>query len=62
LFPAPWFNRDYGFMSPTPFAFDEPIPAQKGSTHTYRYRTIVFAGDHEEADIAKWAADFETGR
>jgi len=62
LFPAPWFNRDYGFMSPTPFAFGEPVPAAKGTAYTYRYRTIVFAGDHEAADIAGWAEDFEAGR
>lgn len=59
FFPAQWFNRDYGFMSPTPFAFGEPVSAAKGSVSTWRYRTVVFAGDHEEAAIAKWAADFE---
>ena len=62
LFPAQWFNRNYGFMSPTPFAFGEPMPVPAGGSYTYRYRTIVFSGDHEEADIAGWAADFEQGR
>jgi len=60
--PAPWFNRDYGFMSPTPFDFGGTISLKKGDTLTFRYRTVVFSGDHEAADIAKWAADFEAGR
>ena len=59
MFPAQWFNRDYGFMSPTPFAFGDPVPVPKGARHTFRYRTIVFAGDHEEADIARWASEFQ---
>lgn len=58
-YPAPWFNRDYGFMSPTPFAFDDdPIELQAGTTLTFKYRTVVFAGDHEESDIAGWREDF----
>lgn len=58
-YPAPWFNRDYGFMSPTPFAFDDdPVELQAGTTLTFKYRTVVFAGDHEESDIAGWREDF----
>ncbi len=59
-YPAPWFNRDYGFMSPTPFDFiDAPVSLPEGSRATMRYRVVVFAGDPDEADIAKWHADFE---
>lgn len=58
LSPARWFNRDYGFMSPSQFAWDE-VSAAAGSTYTFRYRTIVFAGDHEEAGIAALAEAFE---
>lgn len=60
FYPAPWFNRDYGFMSPTPFAFDdEPVELQEGTTLTFRYRTVVFAGDHEKSNISGWREDFE---
>lgn len=59
FYPAKWFNRDYGFMSPTPFAFDGRIPLQADETLTFRYRVVVFTGDHEAADIAGWRADFE---
>ncbi len=62
LYPAPWFNRDYGFMSPTPFDFmDDPLPLEGGETFTVRYRTIVFAGDPDEADVAGWAERFQAG-
>lgn len=60
--PAPWFTRDYGFMSPTPFDFRGRVPLAKGDRHTFRYRVIVFAGDHEEAEVAKWAEAFRGGR
>ncbi len=59
LAPAPWFNRDYGFMSPTQFDFmDEPLPLEAGTTYTVRYRTIVFSGTPNEADVAAWAREF----
>jgi hypothetical protein len=59
MYPAKWFNRDYGFMSPTPFAFDGNIPIKGGEKMTFRYRVVVFNGDHEKADIAGWREDFE---
>lgn len=54
-FPAPWFTRDYGFFSPTPMYWPENgeyIVLQKGETIRLRYRVLVHAGDHLEADIA----------
>ena len=60
MYPAKWFMRDYGFMSPTPFAFDGDIPLKGGETLTFRYRVVVFAGDPETADIAGWREDFES--
>ncbi len=61
-YPAPWFTRDYGFLSPTRFAFgDEPRHLPAGTTFTERYRVVVFAGDHEHADVDRWAADFING-
>jgi len=58
-YPAPWFNRDYGFMSPTEFDFGDPVPMAEGEVYTWRFRTVVFTGDHEEADIESWREDFE---
>ncbi|MFP4172519.1 MAG: PmoA family protein [Candidatus Hydrogenedentota bacterium] len=59
-YPAPWFNRNYGFMSPTPFDFiDDPVSLEEGEILNFRYRTVVFTGDHEEAGIAGWREDFE---
>lgn len=59
FYPAKWFNRDYGFMSPTPFAFDGRIQLKADEVLTFRYRVVVFTGDHESADIAGWREDFE---
>ncbi len=59
MYPAKWFNRNYGFMSPTPFAFDGDVPIEGDATLTFRYRVVVFTGDHETADIAGWREDFE---
>lgn len=62
LAPAPWFNRDYGFLSPTPFDFrDEPLSLEEGLTFTVRYRVIVFAGDPDEANVVRWAERFTAG-
>lgn len=60
MYPAKWFNRDYGFLSPTPFAFDGDIEIKEGQKMTFRYRVVVFTGDHEAADIAGWHKDFES--
>lgn len=55
-YPAPWFTRDYGFFSPTPMYWpedpDRGIFLQKGEEIVLRYRVLVHAGDHVEADIA----------
>jgi hypothetical protein len=55
-YPSPWFTRDYGFMSPTPMYWPENGTStfmKKGTVLKLRYRVIVHAGDHNEADIAK---------
>lgn len=60
FYPAQWFNRDYGFMSPTEFAFgDGPMSFEAGQQATFRYRVVVFTGDHVQSDIAGWREDFE---
>ncbi|MDR2232514.1 MAG: PmoA family protein [Tannerella sp.] len=54
-YPAPWFTRDYGFMSPTPMYWppnDQDISLSKGEKITLRYRVLVHAGDHRSANIA----------
>lgn len=53
-----WFTRNYGFMSPTPFAHDGTVEMPEGTTFNFSFRVVVFAGDHEEADIEGWYEDF----
>ena len=54
-FPAPWFTRDYGFISPTPMYWPEngeETFLKDGSKLVLKYRVIVHSGDHKQADIA----------
>ena len=56
-YPAPWFTRDYGFISPTPMYWLPPndapsIQFRKGEKITLRYRVLIHTGDHKTADIA----------
>ncbi len=54
-FPAPWFTRDYGFFSPTPMYWPENeknTVLKKGEKIKLRYRVLVHAGNHKQADIA----------
>jgi hypothetical protein len=55
-FPAPWFTRDYGFLSPTPMYWPEDGKATriaKGESLTLSYRVLVFAGTPESIGIAE---------
>lgn len=55
-YPAPWFTRDYGFISPTPMYWpenDSNMTFSKGEQVKLRYRVIVHSGDHTEAGIEK---------
>jgi hypothetical protein len=55
-YPAPWFTRDYGFVSPTPMYWpenDSSMTFSKGEQVKLRYRVIVHSGDHKEAGIEK---------
>jgi hypothetical protein len=55
-YPAPWFTRDYGFISPTPMYWPEngtDISFKRGSVLNLRYRVVVHSGDHNEAKIAE---------
>lgn len=53
-FPSPWFTRDYGFFSPTPMFWLEgdQLDLAQGEKVPLRYRVVVFAGDHGEANLA----------
>ncbi len=55
-YPAPWFTRDYGFISPTPMYWPEDekgIKLQKGEMLSLKYRVIVHRGEVGEVDIAR---------
>lgn len=55
-YPAPWFTRDYGFISPTPMYWPEngkDIALKKDTSLRLRYRVVVHSGDHKEAKIAE---------
>ncbi|HUS08485.1 MAG TPA: PmoA family protein [Bryobacteraceae bacterium] len=59
--PCPWFTRDYGHMSPSPFAFiKQPWTLAKGKTIRLRYRVVMHAGTPKEAGLdelyRKWIA------
>jgi len=52
--PSPWFTRDYGFISSTPFNFLElPWELPAGKSVALRYRVVLFAGNPKEADLDK---------
>jgi hypothetical protein len=65
-YPAPWFTRDYGFLSPTPMFWPEngeSTQLAQGERLTLRYRVVVHAGNAETAHITQLAEDYanETG-
>ncbi|MFB3827196.1 MAG: PmoA family protein [Bryobacteraceae bacterium] len=50
--PCPWFTRDYGHLSPSPFAFlKQPWTLAKGKSIRMRYRVALHAGTPKEADL-----------
>jgi hypothetical protein len=60
--PCPWFTRDYGFASATPFQFiKEPWQLQAGKSVTLRYRVVVHAGNPQQVGLdhiyQAWAAE-----
>jgi hypothetical protein len=59
--PCPWFTRDYGFASPTPFyLMDKPWQLAAGNSVTLRYRVVLHGGDPKAAKLAalyrEWTA------
>jgi len=60
-YPAPWFTRDYGFMSPTPMYWpenDKDIFMKKGTVLALRYLVLVHSGDDSQARIGEIFSDF----
>ena len=61
--PAPWFTRDYGFMSPTPMywpADDSATRIARGETWRLRYRVLVFTGEPSRLDLAERFSEYAT--
>jgi methane monooxygenase PmoA-like len=59
--PCPWFTRDYGHFSPSPFAFlKQPWTLPKGKSIRMRYRVVLHAGTPLQAGLdalyRKWIA------
>jgi hypothetical protein len=55
-YPAQWFTRDYGFMSPTPMFWPENgtgMNLKKGTLLDLRYRVLIHSGDNIQAGIAE---------
>lgn len=53
--PAPWFTRDYGFLSPTPMFWPADGVATRlarGGRLALRYRILIFSGDPVSVDVA----------
>ena len=63
-YPAPWFTRDYGFISPTPMYWPEngeETFLKEGSRLVLKYRVIVHSGDHNQAGIAEEFRKYVSG-
>ncbi|MEN6492644.1 MAG: PmoA family protein [Thermoguttaceae bacterium] len=49
---CPWFTRDYGFMSPSPFNFmAEPWQLAAGKSVKLSYRVLAYVGDPRQGDV-----------
>lgn len=59
--PAPWFTRDYGFLSPTPMywpADGKATSLSRRETLQLAYRVLVFSGTPESLPITKAYEEF----
>lgn len=64
-YPAPWFTRDYGFLSPTPMfwpANGKDTRIAKGGKLRLCYRVIVFSGTAETAGIGGIFTEFSASK
>jgi len=56
---CPWFTRDYGHLSPSPFNFlEEPWTMSGGATLELRYRAVLFVGTPAEAGLKQVYQDW----
>ena len=62
--PPPWFTRNYGFFSPTPFNWleNDQLNLPAGRNLRLRYRVVVHAGGTEEARIAELYQQYTDAR
>jgi hypothetical protein len=62
--PPPWFTRNYGFFSPTPFNWMEGghLDLRTGQQLRLRYRVVVHGGDTDEARIAELYRQYAAAR
>ena len=62
--PSPWFTRDYGFFSPTPFNWMDGgrLRLPVGEELRLRYRVAVHGGDTDEAGIAELYRQYAASR
>ena len=52
--PCTWFTRDYGHLSPSPFAWQKkPWQLPKGKSIELKYRVVLHTGDPKEAGLDK---------
>ncbi len=50
--PCPWFTREYGHLSPSPFNYlEKPWHLQRGKELRLRYRVVLHAGDPKSAGL-----------
>ncbi len=49
---CPWFTRDYGFISPSPFNFlEKPWQLAAGKSVQLRFRVVAYAGTPRDAEL-----------
>lgn len=57
--PCPWFTRDYGHLSPSPFNYlDRPWQMRESESIRLRYRVVLHAGNPNEAGLDRLHADW----
>ncbi|MGL4401730.1 MAG: PmoA family protein [Luteolibacter sp.] len=64
-YPAPWFTREYGFLSPTPMfwpANGKDTRMVKGEKLRLCYRVMVFSGTPESSGISRISKEFSESK
>ncbi|MEX2172534.1 MAG: DUF6807 family protein [Pirellulales bacterium] len=59
---CPWFTRDYGHLSPSPFNFlKQPWTLENGNTLALKYCVVMHAGTPREANLDKLYQEWVNG-